>query len=847
MNEQEKDSKTLTEQSAKIQSSAITGSGGGVGGGAADITIGVVVTGSGGGVGGGSADISTYSAENIRVLEGLTAVRKRPAMYIGSQGPEGLHHLVYEVVDNSVDEALAGYCDQIDVTIGAAGTIVVDDNGRGIPVDMHKSEGLPAVEVVMTMLHAGGKFDKDSYKVSGGLHGVGVSVVNALSEFLVVEIRRDGLVYQQTYKQGKTASPLEVIGRTKRRGTKVIFKPDSTIFETTDFNFDTLAKRMRELSFLNRGVRITINDERTNETKTFLYKGGIIEFVQYLNRARTALHEPPILLSGTNTGVDIEIAFQYNDTYNEQILSFANNIATIEGGTHLSGFKTALTRTINNYIQSSKLTKNLKLKLEGDDVREGLTGVVSIKLPEPQFEGQTKAKLGNSDVKGLVEVLVYDKLSTFFEEDPTTAKKILGKVVESARAREAARKAKEVARSKGGLIEGSLSGKLADCQEKDPRFAEIYLVEGESAGGSAKQGRDRHFQAILPLKGKILNVEKARFDKIIASQQIQNLVLALGTGLGQDEYSLDRLRYHRVIIMTDADVDGAHIRTLLLTFFYRQMPELIEKGYLYIAQPPLYRITAGKKDTYIKNEAEFQDYILKRAVENRELSFGNGTVKGEKLLGLVKDLVAYQNLVERLVRRGYPSRLWEVLLSYLLDHGEDFKDSAWTADLVAFLERQGIPAEGPTFDEEHNAYFLSVAAHQNGHRRLTIGHELMRNDDIIKLLQLYKQLQPLRQAPYILLHKDQTTEIQSKEELFLFLTKEGQKGLRIQRYKGLGEMNPGQLWSTTMDPEMRTLLQVRVEDVVEADQIFTILMGDKVEPRRDFIQENALRVRELDI
>jgi len=788
-----------------------------------------------------------YSAENIRVLEGLTAVRKRPAMYIGSQGSEGLHHLVYEVVDNSIDEALAGYCDKVDVTIGAAGTVTVEDNGRGIPVDMHKSEGVPAVEVVMTKLHAGGKFDKDSYKVSGGLHGVGVSVVNALSEYLVVEIRRDGLVYQQTYKQGKTASPLEEIGHTKRRGTKVIFKPDATIFETTEFNFDTLAKRMRELSFLNKGVQITINDERTNESKTFLYKGGIIEFVQHLNRARTALHEPPIYLAGVSNGVDIEIAFQYNDTYNEQILSFANNIATIEGGTHLSGFKTALTRTINNYIQSANIAKNLKVKLEGDDVREGLAGVVSIKIPEPQFEGQTKAKLGNSEVKGLVEVLVYDKLSTFFEEDPTTAKKILNKVVESARAREAARKAKEVARSKGGLIEGSLSGKLADCQEKDPRFAEIYLVEGPSAGGSAKQGRDRHFQAILPLRGKILNVEKARFDRIISSQEIQNLVLALGTGLGQDEYSLDRLRYHRVIIMTDADVDGAHIRTLLLTFFYRQMPDLIDKGYLYIAQPPLYRISAGKKELYIKNETEFQDYILKRAVENRELSSGNGTIKGEKFLGLVKDLVAYQNLIERLVRRGYPGRLWELLFSYVVDHGENFKNLAWTTDLANYLKEKEIRAEGPMLDEEHNAYFLSVASHQNGHRRLTVGRELMQKDDIIRLLELYKQLQPLRQTPYTLLYKDQPTQIESMEALFLYLTKEGQKGLRIQRYKGLGEMNPEQLWETTMDPETRTLLQVKVEDSVEADDTFTVLMGDKVEPRREFIQENALHVRELDI
>ncbi|MBU2550016.1 MAG: DNA gyrase subunit B, partial [Proteobacteria bacterium] len=526
-----------------------------------------------------------YSADKIRVLEGLTAVRKRPAMYIGSQGPEGLHHLVYEVVDNAIDEAMVGHCDLIEVTIGASGTIRVVDNGRGIPVDMHKTEGVPAVEVVMTKLHAGGKFDKDTYKVSGGLHGVGVSVVNALSEFLEVEIRRDGKVYHQLFERGVKASELKVTGTTKRRGTTIFFKPDGTIFESTDFSFDILAKRMRELSFLNRGIRITITDERDGQVKDYLYKGGIVEFVEYLNRHRNPIHKNPIFLEGTKDDIIVEIAFQYSESYNEQILSFANNISTTEGGTHLSGFKAALTRTVNNYLLSANVPKNLKLKLDGDDVREGLAGVISIKIPEPQFEGQTKTKLGNSEVKGLVETLVYERLTSFFEENPPTTKKIISKVVDAARAREAARKAREMVRKKGGLNDHSLSGKLADCQEKDPQFSELFIVEGDSAGGSAKQGRDRKYQAILPLKGKILNVEKARFDKVINNQEIRTLVMALGTGLGKDDYDIGRLRYHKVVIMTDADVDGAHIRTLILTFFCRQMPDIIENGYLYIAQP----------------------------------------------------------------------------------------------------------------------------------------------------------------------------------------------------------------------------------------------------------------------
>ncbi len=789
----------------------------------------------------------SYSAENIRVLEGLTAVRKRPAMYIGSQGLEGLHHLIYEVVDNSVDESLAGYCNRIDIVIGASGTVTVEDNGRGIPVDIHKTEGIPAVEVVMTKLHAGGKFDKNSYKVSGGLHGVGVSVVNALSDFLDVEIYRDGKVYYQHYEKGKAKTKLEIIGKTKRRGTKIVFKPDKTIFETTEFNYDILVKRMRELSFLNKGVRISITDERTDQHKEFLYKGGIIEFVEHLNRKRTPLHKPPIYIEGEKDGVIVEMALQYNDSYNEQILTFANNIATTEGGTHLSGFKAAMTRTINNYVNNSKISKNLKVKLEGDDSREGLSSVVSIKLPEPQFEGQTKTKLGNSEVKGLVETLLYEKLSSYFEENPSVAKKIINKVIDAARAREAARKAKEIARKKGGMVDGSLSGKLADCQEKNPHHAELYLVEGDSAGGSAKQGRDRRFQAILPLRGKILNVEKARFDKIISSEQIRNVVMALGTGLGKEEYNPEKLRYHKIIIMTDADVDGAHIRILLLTFFYRQMPEIVEKGYLYIAQPPLYRVTAGKKETFIKDEYKFQDFILNRAVEKRELSSPIETLKGQKLANLVKNLVAYQNQIDRFTRRGYPKTLWEALLSFLADSGIRFNDYGWTQELALYLKENGQEIEGPEFDEEHNDYFLFLTLVQNGKHKIRLGQELMKKDDMRRLFQLYKLLQPLKATPYELKHNEKTLEAKTKEELLKILISEGQRGLKIQRYKGLGEMNPEQLWSTTMDPETRTLLRVQVEDAIEADETFTILMGDKVEPRRDFIQENALQVRELDI
>ena len=792
----------------------------------------------------------SYGARSIQVLKDLEGVRKRPAMYIGSQGSPGLHHLVYEVVDNSIDEAMAGFCDKIDVVIGATGSITVDDNGRGIPVDKHAGEGIPAVEVVMTKLHAGGKFDNDTYKVSGGLHGVGVSVTNALSEFLEVEIRRDGQVYHQEYRRGKTMTELKVVGTTKRTGTRVRFKPDPKIFfETTVFSFDILAKRMRELAFLNKGVRITLKDNRDDQFREFFYKGGIVEFVQYLNRQKTTMHPKPIYLQGAREGVEAEIAFQYNDSYNEQILSFANNIATTEGGTHLSGFKAALTRAVNNYLPSAKLPKNVKIKnLDGDDVREGLAGVVSIRIPQPQFGGQTKTKLGNSEVKGLVDTLVYEKLTSFFEENPPVARKIINKVVDAARAREAARKAKEMVRKKGALSGQSLSGKLADCRTKNPKDAEVFLVEGDSAGGSAKQGRDREFQAILPLRGKILNVEKARFDKIISSQEIRNMVLALGTGLGTEDYDLNQLRYHKVIIMTDADVDGAHIRTLLLTFFYRQMPDLILNGYLFIAQPPLYMIKSGRKETYIKNEIEFNQFILNRFVEDRELKSDIGTFGGKKLLGAIKALMYYRQHLDRFTRRGFPPALWDPsVMSHMIGDGPGFADHAWTAELAQKMRDLQVEVEGPVHDEEHNTYVVTVPSTHNGQKKHDIGREFYKTDDVAVLVKYFKGAQSVGGPPFALTHKEKTKEFASADEFLDEVMAAGQRGLRVQRYKGLGEMNPGQLWETTMDPEKRTLLKVTIEDAVSADEIFTILMGDKVEPRREFIQDNAQKVRELDI
>ncbi|MDR1920311.1 MAG: DNA topoisomerase (ATP-hydrolyzing) subunit B [Candidatus Adiutrix sp.] len=818
-----------------------------------------------------------YGADHIQILEGLEAVRKRPSMYIGSISSQGLHHLVYEVVDNSIDEAMAGYCDRIEVVITPAGAVRVKDNGRGIPVDIHPTEKVPGLQVVMTKLHAGGKFDKKTYQVSGGLHGVGVSVVNALSEYLEVEVKRAGQRYYQRYERGAPVTGLEKRDKVKKSGVMVHFKPDPEIFETTEFEFEILARRLRELAFLNKGVSISITDERTNEHQEFHYKGGIIEFVQYMNRQKTPLHDRPIYLEGQSGDIMVEVAAQYNDSYNEQVFSFANNINTVEGGTHLSGFKAALTRAVNQYLSSANLPKNLKINsLDGDDVREGLAAVISVRIPEPQFEGQTKGKLGNAAVKGLVDTLVYERLSTFFEENPAVAKKIVGKVVDAARAREAARKAREMARSKGSLTGHSLSGKLADCQEKDPAKCELYLVEGDSAGGSAKQGRDRKFQAILPLRGKILNVERARFDRIVSSQDIRNMITALGTGIGPagaSDVKMENLRYHKVVIMTDADVDGAHIRTLLLTFFYRQMPELIERGHIYIAQPPLFGVKSGKSELYIKNETEMRRFIMNRYLEDRRLTDQeDNTLKGGKLENFIIALTSYRDHLDRLGRRGFPALIWPRLIAALGDDGRGFMDYAWTASFAKTLKAEGLEVEGPDFPEApptararpggdengegeqdedapaaDSGWKLTLVSAHNKRKKLTLNQDLLASEMFKKILNLRREIDSQAVPPYTIAQKDRQYVLATEEALLNDLEAAGQRGLRVQRYKGLGEMNPGQLWETTMDPERRTFLQVKVADAMEADDIFTILMGDKVEPRRDFIQENALNVRELDV
>lgn len=796
------------------------------------------------------ADIPSkeYDASKIKVLEGLSAVRKRPAMYIGNLSTEGLHHLVYEVVDNSIDEALAGFCDEIEVQILTDNTITVEDNGRGIPIDIHEKEGIPAVEVVMTKLHSGGKFDNQSYKVSGGLHGVGVSVVNALSEFLEVEIRKDGKVHKQRYEQGKTKTDLEIVGTTTRRGTRVIFRPDPLIFTDIDFSYELLVKRLRELAFLTKGVRITIEDERFNRRRQFYYEGGIISFVQHINKNKNTIHPEVIYLAAERDGVSAEIALQYNDTYSEKIFSFANNINTREGGSHLSGFKAGLTRTINQYAASDTIPKHLKVKLEGDDVREGLAAVISVKLAKPQFEGQTKTKLGNSEVKGLVETVLYEHLSIFFEENPQVGRAVITKVVEAARVREAARRARDLTRRKSVLGEHSLPGKLADCQERDPARSELFIVEGDSAGGSAKQGRDRRFQAILPLRGKILNVEKARFDKMLENQEIITIITALGTGIGKDDFAVSKLRYHRVIIMTDADVDGSHIRTLLLTFFYREMEELIINGHLYIAQPPLLRVAHGKQETYIRDEATYQRFLLERATKDRELLVekSNRLFGGDDLQKLLEKMIGYFDVLNSLKKRGYDPDLMKILLRLSLE-----QELRPDRDSMVLLREEFKKADFEVGDlrenEENRTFEIQVRAKENGWGWITVGRQLFNMVDFRRALENRRQLLELEEPPYRVVEGEKEVTIHSKRGLLEYLREQGKKGLSIQRYKGLGEMNPEQLWQTTMSPEKRTLLQVTIDDAVEADTIFTILMGDKVEPRREFIQNNALEVRELDI
>ncbi|MGD9629427.1 MAG: DNA topoisomerase (ATP-hydrolyzing) subunit B [Pyrinomonadaceae bacterium] len=797
-----------------------------------------------------------YSADSITVLEGRDAVRKRPAMYIGSTGDIGLHHLVYEVVDNSVDEALAGYCDTIEVAIHVDNSVTVIDNGRGIPTDMHKQEGRSAAEVVMTVLHAGGKFDSNSYKVSGGLHGVGVSCVNFLSEWLKLEIWRDGKTHEMEFAVGIPVAPLKETGTTSKRGTKITFKPDPDIFETTVYSFDKLSERLREKAFLNKGIRIFIKDEREEEERSheFYYKGGIAEFVKHLNRNKSPLHDEPLYFEQIADELSIEVSMQYNDSYDEKIFTFANNINTVDGGTHLSGFRGAITRTINNYAESTGLMKNAKVALSGDDVREGLVAVISVKIPQPQFEGQTKGKL-NSPVKGQVESFLNEKLGEFFEQNPSVAKKIVGKAVDAARAREAARKAREIVR-KSAMAGSGLPGKLADCQEKDPAKSEIYIVEGDSAGGSAKQGRDRKNQAVLPLKGKILNVEKARFDKMLGHGEIKALITALGTGIGKDDFDLSKLRYHKICLMTDADVDGSHIRTLLLTFFYRQMPQLVEQGYVYIAQPPLYKVKRGRKEEYIKDEKGMFRYLMRMGTDDVQVRIGDRIVEGRELSKALEQTTEFQNYSARFARRlmNDPRLMTALLEAFagkdgVLDkHDVKLKKVFAQEELMAEVEGHIADAGYKTElipDLEHGLYEIEITL--NSSQKVIFDWNMASYVEFQKSVDLMRDLESNFPGPFILGENGRSEEIATRSQLLEKITAMAKKDLSMQRYKGLGEMNPEQLWETTMDPEKRTLLQVRVEDAVETEDIFTVLMGDQVEPRRKFIEDNALDVKNLDV
>jgi DNA gyrase subunit B len=794
----------------------------------------------------------SYDASKIKVLEGLEAVRKRPAMYIGSTGDMGLHHLVYEAVDNSIDEAQAGYCDTIEVSIHIDNSITVIDNGRGIPVDEHPVEKRSAAEVVMTKLHAGGKFEGEAYKVSGGLHGVGISVVNALSETTEVEIWRDGHTHEMSFERGDVAEEFKITGVTERRGTKITFKPDPQIFEHLVYSYDTLAQRLRELAFLNKGVKITLSDERKEKVKkaTYHYEGGIVEFVQHLNRAKTALHEA-VYIEGEAENTVLEIALQWNDSYNEQLYSFANSINTIEGGTHLAGFRSALTRTINAYISKGNLGKETKeITLSGEDCREGLTAVISVKIPKPQFEGQTKTKLGNSEVTGQVQAIVNEKLGEFLEMNPQAAKKIVLKSVEAARARDAARKARELTRRKSALESGSLPGKLADCQERNPEQCELYLVEGDSAGGSAKQGRDRRFQAILPLRGKILNVEKARFDKMLGHEEIRTIIAALGTGIGEDEFDPTKLRYHKILIMTDADVDGSHIRTLLLTFFYRQMKSLIEKGHVYIACPPLYKVKRGREESYLANEKELSTFIVRKATEGKILEVGDDgrRLEGNEFHHLLQTLIDYDQAMDALALIGPNREIVELLLESGLSDRGDFVDRAGLQPVADAIEARGHLVGEVREDDDHDGlYCFRVRAADLGQREYRVGVELVQSVEMRQLRRLTETVSQLAGTRLVVHHGDSSETLASKELLLEHLMDSGRKGLVIQRYKGLGEMNPDQLWETTMDPDRRVVLQVRVEDAAEADMLFSVLMGDAVEPRRQFIEENALDVQNLDV
>ncbi len=845
----------------------------------------------------------SYTGENIRILEGLEAVRLRPAMYIGSTGEMGLHHLVYEVVDNSVDEALAGHAKKVDVTIHVDNSITVVDDGRGIPVDMMDTptgERMPAVQVVLTKLHAGGKFDASNYKVSGGLHGVGVSCVNALSQEFNVEIWRDGHTWEMDFSCGAPTSLLRNVGVSKRRGTRVHFLPDKSIFTVTEYNYDTLAQRLRELAFLNKGLEITLTDERTADAKTgearraeFKYAGGIAEFVKHLNRGKQVLHEKPIVMEAMRDGVEIDIALQYNDSYSETVFSFANNINTVDGGSHLSGFRTSLTRTINAIGQSLGLFKDMKENLSGDDVREGLVAVVSVKLPQPQFEGQTKGKL-NSDIAGIVQAFVNEKLGMFLEQNPPVAKRIINKAIEAARAREAARKARDLTRRKGALDGGGLPGKLADCSERNPDRCELYLVEGESAGGTAKQGRDRRFQAILPLKGKILNVEKARYDKMLGHEEIRAMITALGCGIGKDDFDASKIRYGKIILMTDADVDGSHIRTLLLTFFFRHMTELIKRDNIYIAQPPLYKIKKGRFEQYIKDDREFVKVMVNRASEGMIVRHGEAAsrIEGADLTRFMGTLNEYLGFVEKVDKRVRNEKLTEMLARAELTHRADFASKAAVRvppklvalhkELVAMADEFQFKVNKPVEDEEHHTWSICFTDSQGATR--CIDWTLASSPEFRQMMSKYSLIKEFLEPPFLIEFATKASataaeeaeegdaaaegaeaqaetkaakraariprepvEKQTARELFAYIVEQGKKEYQVQRYKGLGEMTATQLWETTMDPERRTLLQVKLEDIVETNEIFTTLMGEDVEKRRKFIEDNALDVKNLDI
>ena len=792
-----------------------------------------------------------YTAESIKVLEGLVAVRKSPAMYIGSTGSTGLHHLVYEVVDNSIDEAMAGYCKKIEVVIHFDESVTVSDDGRGIPVDIHKEEKKPAAEVVMTTLHAGGKFDKDSYKVSGGLHGVGVSVVNALSSRLDLEVKRDGAVYFQKYEQGNPVSKFKQIGKTNKRGTKVTFWPDEEIFDMIEFSFNILSKRLKELAFLNRGLSITLIDERDNNKEQYVFKGGLVEYVKYLIGSKEKVHNKPIHLSSEKDEIEIDIAFQYVNTFSEMLLSYVNNINTAEGGTHLTGFKGAITRTINSFAQSDNLRKAVKVNFSGDDVREGLIAVISIRLKEPQFEGQTKANLGNSDVKGIVESFVNEKLQEFFEENIGVAKSIVNKASLAAQAREASRKAKDLVRKSTLLENTTLPGKLADCQTKNPEESELYVVEGDSAGGSAKQGRDRRFQAILPLKGKILNVEKATTTKMLENEEIKTIIAALGVGIGIESFDISKLRYHKIIIMTDADVDGSHIRTLLMTFFFKYMRPLIERGYLYLAQPPLFLVKKGKSRKYIKNEKELDNYLIKLIGEEAIIYNEQNTaevLKGSKLVKFIKLVNKRSSLMDSIEKRGMPRALTNKLVELIKDE-DTFSDAKKTEEIAGRIgEVDCCRSVTINFDEEYSTFNLDIEYELNGViMKKSLNWEYLTGPLFAEVNESYEKLKHFPQAPYVCKINGFEFITEKSKELVSTLFDKIKSKFSIQRYKGLGEMNPIQLWETTMDPDVRTLLKVNINDFLVSETIFDTLMGSDSNKRKEFILQNALNVKNLDI